>query len=134
MNASSKFGVLQPQSRDRGREFGGLREVPVAAGDAQVVLEPGELASGADGLAADGVPVGGGAFNHGGELTAARIAKTVRPRLIELDSAGIYLCLASASTLAAFEGSRLAMLVAAAWAFDVLFAAARRNVRRGRRA
>ncbi|MBQ9916905.1 MAG: hypothetical protein IJO71_06860 [Microbacterium sp.] len=46
----------------------------------------------------------------------------------------IYLSLASASTVAAFEGNRLAMLVAAGWAFDVLFALALRNFRRGRRA
>ncbi len=134
MNGSGEVGVFNPQAGDARREVGGGRGVAVAAGDAQVVLEPGKISGGVDGLAADGVPVGGGGFDHGGELTAAVSSKSARARLVEVDGVVIYLCLASASTLAAFEGNRLAMLVAASWAFDVLFAVARRNIRRVRRA
>ncbi len=135
MKGSGEVGVFKSQPGDARREVGRGLGVPVAAGDAQVVLEPGEISGGADGLAADGVPVrGGGGFDHGGELTAAVSSKTVPVRAVEIDGVVIYLSLASASTVAAFEGNRLAMLVAAGWAFDVLFALALRNFRRGRRA
>lgn len=79
----------------------------------------------------EGVALVGLRSEHGGEPKTIRSASSLPSRI---DAALIFLCLAAASVLAESEGNRLAMLVAAAWAFEVLFAAARRNVRRGRRA
>lgn len=46
----------------------------------------------------------------------------------------MFVLLAAASVIAGFEGERLAALVAAMWAFSVMFDGARRRVHGGGRA
>ncbi|REC98359.1 hypothetical protein DEU35_1459 [Microbacterium sp. AG157] len=51
-----------------------------------------------------------------------------------MNAALFYLGMSTASVLSAIEGNRLAMFIAALWAFEVLLAEGLGRVRRGRRA